>query len=82
MRELCQREHPWQYPFEHKEGYYFDKTKWICDIEKSNQYPLSAHKSTKEGFEFWRTHQMKINLTEERNKRLAGDTKYMEGTFS
>ena len=92
IRELCKKEHPWQYPFEHKEGYYFDKsptsvegrvqgTDWICDIEKSKQYPLSVHRSTKEGFEFWRTHIEKIDLAEERQKRIAGDEKYKEGTF-
>lgn len=81
LKEFCMKNHPWQYPFEHKEGYYFDGTKWINDIEKSIQYPLSVHKSTKEGFEYWRTHVEKIDLAEERQKRIAGDEKYKEGTF-
>lgn len=84
MRELCMKQHPWQYPFEHKEGYYYDAStnSWINDVEKSIQYPLSTHKSTKEGFEYWRTHVEKIDLAEERQKRIAGDEKYKRGTFT
>ena len=90
MRIFCKKNHPWQYPFQHKEGYYYEpKTdSWICDLEKVNKSAdliannlLTIHKSTQEGFDFWRTHQTKINLREERNKRLAGDPKYLEGTF-
>ena len=61
IREQCRTQHPWQFPFEHKEGY--------------------GHKSQKKWFDYWRTHQVKINLTEERQKRIAGDKKYEEGTF-
>lgn len=61
IRELCRTQHPWQFPFEHKEGY--------------------GHKSQKKWFDYWRTHQVIINLTEERQKRIAGDKKYEEGTF-
>ena len=62
LRNACKKDHPWQYPFEHKAGYGFN-----CD---------------KKWFDFWRTHQIKINLTEERNKRISGDEKYKEGTFT
>ncbi len=61
IREQCRTEHPWQFPFEHKEGY--------------------GHLSKKKWFDYWLTHQVKINLTEERIKRLSGDEKYREGTF-
>jgi len=62
IKESCKKNHPWQYPFEHKEGY-------------------PGHNSYKKWFDFWRTHQEKINLTEERQKRLSGDKKYEIGTF-
>jgi hypothetical protein len=62
IREQCKIEHPWQFPFEHKEGY--------------------GHQSQKKWFDYWRTHQVKINLTEERIKRISGDEKYKEGTFT
>jgi len=62
IREQCRTEHPWQFPFEHKEGY--------------------GHKSQKKWFDFWRTHQEKIDLVEEREKRISGDKKYQEGTFT
>jgi len=61
IREQCRTEHPWQFPFEHKE--------------------VLGHKSLKKWYEYWRTHQVKINLAEEREKRIAGDEKYKEGTF-
>lgn len=61
IRESCRTGHPWQYPFEHKEGYGF--------------------KSEKKWWNYWREHQVKINLTEEREKRISGDDKYKEGTF-
>ncbi len=61
IREVCRTQHPWQYPFEHKEGY--------------------GYKSSKKWFDYWRTHQVKINLTEERQKRISGDEKYKEGTY-
>ncbi len=61
VREQCRTQNPWQFPFEHKEGYGF--------------------KSEKKWFDYWKTHQEKIDLTEERNKRLSGDEKYKEGTF-
>lgn len=62
IREQCRTEHPWQFPFEHKEGY--------------------GHLSEKKWFDYWRTHQEQINLTEEREKRISGDEKYKEGTFT
>jgi len=62
IRELCKKEHPWQYPFEHKAGY-------------------TGHDSSKEHFDYWKTHQTIRNLEEERNKRLDGNSKYQEGTF-
>lgn len=61
VREQCRTQNPWQFPFEHKEGY--------------------GYKSEKKWFDYWRTHQIKINLTEERQKRISGDKKYEEGTF-
>ena len=61
VREQCRTQNPWQFPFEHKEGY--------------------GYKSEKKWFDYWRTHQEKIDLTEERNKRLSGDKNYQEGTF-
>ncbi len=61
LKNDCKKNHPWQYPFEHKSGYgYACEKKW---------------------FDYWRTHQTKINLTEERQKRIYGDVKYIEGTF-
>ena len=62
VKEDCKKNHPWQYPFEHKAGY--------------------GYKCDKSGFDFWRTHQTKIDLAEERQKRIAGDEKYKEGTFT
>lgn len=61
VREQCKNDYPWQFPFEHKEGYGF--------------------KCEKKWFDYWRTHIEKINLTEERNKRILGNKKYLEGTF-
>ncbi len=58
-----------------------------CRENNKVQYPFE-HKEGygancgKKGFEFWRTHQVKINLADERNKRIAGDDKYKEGTFT
>ena len=63
IRELCKKDHPWQYPFEHT----FNEV-YKCKAEKK-------------WFDFWRTHQIKINLAEERKKRIVGDEKYKEGTF-
>jgi len=50
IRELCKKEHPWQYPFEHKSAY-------------------AGHNSSKKWFNFWKKHQITINLSEERTKR-------------
>lgn len=61
LRELCKEQHPWQYPFEHKEGY-------------------AGHNSSKKWFNFWREHQVLVDLTQEREKRLNGE-KYTEGIF-
>lgn len=63
IRELCKREHPWQYPFEHKDGY-------------------AGHDSNADNFAFWKDHQAVIDLASEREKRLNGDKKYKEGTFT
>ena len=63
IRELCKREHPWQYPFEHKAGY-------------------EGHNSDEKWFNFWKEHQAIIDLAKEREKRLNGDPKYKEGTFT
>ena len=64
IRELCKKDHPWQYPFEHT----------FNEVYKC--------KAQKKWFDFWRNHQIKINLAEERKKRIAGDEKYKEGTFT
>lgn len=63
MSEFCKKNHPWQYPFEHKTGYV-------------------GHHSSKTWFNFWKNHQTIIDLTQERQKRLNGDKKYQEGTFT
>jgi len=61
IREQCRIQHPWQFPFEHKEGY--------------------GYKSEKKWFDYWRTHQIEIDMVKEREKRIWGDKKYSEGTF-
>jgi len=63
LRKTCPTEHPWQYPFEHKEGYV-------------------GHSSNKALYEFWKNTPTIIDLREERQKRINGDQKYMEGTFT
>lgn len=57
-----------------------------CKKDCPWQYPFEhkewpGHLSKKIWFDYWRTHQVQINLNEERNKRLSGDIKYQEGTF-
>lgn len=57
-----------------------------CRTEHPWQFPFEhkagyGFKCEKKWFDFWRAHQEMIDLTEERNKRLAGDVKYQEGTF-
>jgi glycosyltransferase involved in cell wall biosynthesis len=63
MRDFCKKNHPWQFPFEHKAGYV-------------------GHCSSRRWFNFWKNHQEIIDLTEEREKRLSGNSKYAEGTFT
>lgn len=58
-----------------------------CKTQNAYQYPFEhkegyGYKCEKKLFDFWRTHQTRINLTEERQKRIAGDKKYQEGTFT
>jgi len=65
LREECAKDYPWQYPFEHK---------------SSPKHPHSST-SNKRWFNFWKSHQGLIDLTEERELRLSGDKKYAEGTF-
>lgn len=42
IRELCKREHPWQYPFEHKDGYagHDSKKEWF-DFWQSHQTTIN-----------------------------------------
>jgi len=65
LQQQCEKEHPWQYPFEHK---------------NVPSHPPTS-KSSKKWFNFWKTHQGLINLEEERELRLNNDKKYQEGTF-
>ena len=53
---------------------------WQYPFEHKEGYP--GHNSQKKWFDYWRTHQVMINLTEERQKRLSGDKKYEIGTFT
>ena len=59
----------------------------LCKHEHPWQYPFEhkagypGHDSSKEYFDYWKTHQTIRNLEEERNKRLDGDSKYQEGMF-
>lgn len=59
-----------------------------CKTQHAYQYPFEhkegyvGHSSYKKWFDYWRTHQIIINLTEERQKRLSGDEKYKIGTFT
>jgi len=59
----------------------------FCKVNHPWQYPFEhkagyGHNSSKRWFNFWLKHQTLINLTEEREKRLNGDPKYQEGTFT
>jgi len=60
----------------------------LCKTQHPWQYPFehksgyAGHNSDKKWFDYWKTHQEKINLTEERQKRLSGDKKYEIGTFT
>jgi len=65
LKESCKKNHPWQFPFEHK--------------DVPSHPPLSI--SSKKWFNFWMTHQGLIDLTAERDLRLSGDKKYSEGMF-
>jgi len=69
IRELCKREHPWQYPFEHNAGYLESKSR-------------ANARSSKRWFNFWKEHQTIIDLTQEREKRIDGNPKYEQGTFT
>ncbi len=58
-----------------------------CKNEHPWQYPFEhkagyGYQCEKKWFDFWRTHQEKIDLAVERQKRIAGDEKYREGTFT
>ena len=64
IRKECANNHPWQYPFEHKSGPNHPKENF----------------SSKEWYNFWKEHQVIIDLKEERKLRLNGE-KHQEGTF-
>lgn len=58
-----------------------------CRTKHPYQFPFEhkagyGYKSEKKWFDYWRMHQEKIDLTEEREKRIAGDEKYNGGTFT
>lgn len=58
-----------------------------CKTEHPWQYPFEhkagyGHASNKELFEFWKKTTTLIDLRAERQKRIAGDPKYAEGTFT
>jgi len=57
LREFCKKNHPWQYPFEHKRG---------------PKHP-SDSMSDKKWFNFWKEHQELIDLENERKLRLSGE---------
>lgn len=72
IRELCKREHPWQYPFQHK--------------PRGESDPLSKHsartaESSQEWYDLWFNSQRLVDLKWERELRVDGDPKYSEGTF-
>jgi hypothetical protein len=57
-----------------------------CKKEHVWQYPFEhkagyGHNSSKLLFNFWKKHQTLISLTDEREKRLSENKKYVEGTF-
>jgi len=60
IREQCAREHPWQFPFEHKAGYpghnsskrwfnFWKKHQAIIDLEEEREKRLSGHKKYQTG---------------------------------
>jgi len=59
LREQCRTEHPWQFPFEHKEGYgHLSSKKWfefwkthqpIVDLAAEREKRLSGNKEYEEG---------------------------------
>jgi hypothetical protein len=60
IRELCKREHPWQYPFEHKAGYpghnsskrwfnYWKRHQAVIDLEKERNMRLDGDSKYAEG---------------------------------
>ena len=59
IRELCKREHPWQFPFEHKAGYgHHSSKRWfnfwkrhqtIIDLSQEREKRLSGHKKYEKG---------------------------------
>ena len=55
-----------------------ENTPWQYPFEHTS-YP--GYGCSKHWFNFWKEHQTLISLTEERNKRLNGNSKYQEGTF-
>lgn len=60
IRELCKREHPWQFPFEHKAGYpghrsskrwfnFWKRHQTLIDLSEEREKRLSGHKKYEEG---------------------------------
>lgn len=60
IRELCKREHPWQFPFEHKSGYaghrsskrwfnFWKKHQTIINLTEEREKRLSGHKKYAKG---------------------------------
>jgi hypothetical protein len=60
----------------------------FCKQNHPFQYPFEhkagylGHNSSKKWFNFWKQHQQITDLTQEREKRLSGNSKYAEGTFT
>ncbi len=57
-----------------------------CKTQHPWQFPFEhkggyGYKSEKKWFDYWRTHQVEIDLIKEREKRIWEDKKYAEGTF-
>lgn len=65
IHDLCKKEHPWQYPFEHKEGYpgHFSAKKWfdfwkqhqpIVDLTEERNLRLDDDPKYEEGTFIWK----------------------------
>ena len=57
-----------------------------CKTNHAYQYPFEhkegyGYNCYKKRFDYWKSHIVKIDISEERNKRISGDKKYKEGTF-